>query len=62
MAKWRVMLSRKSAGPPAGHTEPGTVASIERTRISKGYRNPSRIRYETRIDGPQGWRASFMSL
>jgi hypothetical protein len=62
MAKWRMMLSRKSAGTAAGHTEPGSVVSAERTRISKGYSNPRRIRYETRVEGPQGWRSSFMSL
>ena len=62
MAKWRLSMSRKAARQPASHTEPGSVVSAERSRISKGYCSPSRVRYDTRIDSPQGWRSSFMSF
>ena len=62
MAKWRLAMSRKAAKHPASHTEPSSVVSAERSRISKGYRGPSRVRYDTRIDSPQGWRSSFMSF
>jgi hypothetical protein len=55
-------LSRKASIHPAGHTEPGSVVSAERTKISKGYRSPSRLRYDTRVDNPHGWRSSFLSF
>ncbi len=62
MAKWRFISSRKASRHEAGHTEPGSVISAERTKISKGYRSPSRFRYDTRVDSPRGWRSSFMSF
>lgn len=62
MAKWRFATGRKAVPHAAGHNEPSSAVSAERTKISKGYRSPGRFRYDSRVDGAHGWKASFMSF
>lgn len=62
MAKRRFAETRKRSTHLTDGNEAGSTASVEKTRTSKGYRGSSRLLFGTRVEGPQGWRSSFMTF
>jgi hypothetical protein len=61
MAKWRWHFYRKAAVHPAGSAEVVSAVSAGTTETGKAPRGPRRVRYDSRMDDPQGWRSTFMS-
>ncbi|HMB73736.1 MAG TPA: hypothetical protein VKQ06_09210 [Gammaproteobacteria bacterium] len=62
MAKRRFAENRKRSSHETDSTEAGSAASVDKRRTSKGYRGSSRLIFGTRIEGPQGWRSTFMTF
>lgn len=62
MAKWRIAVNRKTASATATETKPESEKIADRADIGSGIRETSRIRYDTRLANPKGWRSSFMTF
>ena len=61
MAKWRPCMTRMYLPQHVARRESGSVAPAERRLSGNSSRERTRVRYDSRIDKPQGWRSSFMS-
>jgi hypothetical protein len=61
MAKWRLPTSGKAAERPAGHAMPAPVEPTGSGASGRDGRSPRQVRYDNRMENPQGWHSSFLS-
>ena len=62
MPKWKSESIRTSSRDATEAALPVAVVSAERTKISRGYRGPSRLLSDMRAESLQGWRSTFLSF